>query len=101
MAFNIILRNPGTNFNIKLSTIFISSAFKTYVFDSSHLLQTKNYGQFGTSLGMGAYSANPQTWILTKIQHSSNMFYPLIHDAEGSPKYNIWRWVSGSSALLQ
>jgi len=96
MAFDIILRNPGGNFNIKLSQEEIPSkkthtSFLTYLLINNTLL-TINSGQIASSYGMETTSPNSIVWKFSKIQNSSNVYYPMYKDRK-------WRWISGNSEL--
>lgn len=66
------------------------SSYKTFI--GSVTSWTWNSGQYGTSTGVTAASANATLWMIDKIQNSSNVFYPI-------GTLTNWRWLSGSSTL--
>lgn len=53
-----------------------------------------NSGQYGVTLGLKANSVTPNTWIIDKIQKSSNVFHRIGTTAK-------WRYVSGNTSLTQ
>ena len=67
------------------------TSFLTYLLINNTLL-TINSGQIASSYGMETTSPNSIVWKFSKIQNSSNVYYPMYKDRK-------WRWISGNSEL--